>query len=224
MPLISAAKGQAPDPGKLDAKLKERSGEQIQRTLQTGVLLLGAGTPWSSLLASAMVGEVGTERHGEAKPASDRLESQVAFMLTTEESWREENPFPSRGKLLWGEPGKRGPFPIGVAAEAPIPLGWFGNEHPVPESPSARIAVIGHGKWFVGDDLSPAKERLLLDTCNWLLRRDEVMVKDEGVRWSYPRVELSRRSKFLWSLGLAAGLPLLFVYLGVTIHWIRRLR
>lgn len=224
MPSISVAKGQAPDHAKLDAIIKERSAEQIQRTLQVGSLLVGAGTPLSSLLASAMVGEIGTERHGEDKPANDRLETQVAFMLTTEESWREDNPFPSRGKLMWGEPGKRGPFPVGVAAEVPIPLGWFGNEHPVPESPSARTAVIGHGKWFVGDDLSPAKERLLLDTCNWLLRRDEVMVKDEGVRWSYPRVELSRRSRFLWGLGLAVGLPLLFVYLGVTIQWIRRLR
>jgi hypothetical protein len=75
------------------------------------------------------------------------------------------------------------------------------------ERPLTRIVVIGHGGLFSGKQLSPATEKFLLTTCNWLLHREdrlpksseETPVKNEAEAkaapeiekpWKYPRVTL----------------------------------
>ena len=70
-----------------------------------------------------------------------------------------------------------------------------------------RIAAIGHGGWFVGPELSPAKESLLLTTCNWLLARDDRLPNAAATSWQYPRVTMTDRSRTLWTLGTLAALP-----------------
>jgi hypothetical protein len=86
------------------------------------------------------------------------------------------------------------------------------------------VAVIGQGEVFVGSELSPAKERLFLQTANWLLGRDDYLPRADHP-WSYPRVPLPPESSEhrLWLWG-AFGLPLLFAYLGLVVLLIRRLR
>src|SRR5262249_41573623 len=114
-----------------------------------------------------------------------------------------------------------GPFPIGVAAETPLPAAWYADKDAKPAT--VRMAVIGHGGIFVGKALSPVKEKLLLDTCNWLLGRDDLLTKAEN-RWQYPRVEMTEREHLLWQWGTRLGLPVLFAYVGLMVLMVRRLR
>src|SRR5690606_10798316 len=63
------------------------------------------------------------------------------------------------------------------------PVGWLepGSGEPGPDTAgraAVRRAVSGHGGLFVGADLEPAQEQLLLQTCNWLLGREERMPAD----------------------------------------------
>jgi hypothetical protein len=62
----------------------------------------------------------------------------------------------------------------------------------------------------------------MINTANWLLGRDDYLPQD-GVRWSYPRVDLQPRERSLW-FWAALGLPILSVYLGVVVWLVRRLR
>jgi hypothetical protein len=156
------------------------------------------------------------------------------FMMTDAACWNENQPFATRERTPRYEPtkagdpawGKRteermGPFPIGVAAETVLPASWYTETDPQPGT--VRVAVIGHGGIFVGKTLSPVKEKLLLDTCNWLLSRDDLLTKEEN-RWQYPRVELSDRDHLLWQWGTRLGLPVLFAYVGLMVLMVRRLR
>jgi hypothetical protein len=126
-----------------------------------------------------------------------------------------------------------------VAVETQVPASWLsGNTAP----PPIRVAVIGQGEAFVGSELSPVREHLLLNTCNWLLGREDLMPKAER-RLEYPRVELSHpllampqadadkpaiamveQNLFLWRWGTQLLLPLVFAYLGVVVVLRRRLR
>ncbi|HZT83095.1 MAG TPA: hypothetical protein VFA26_22900 [Gemmataceae bacterium] len=156
------------------------------------------------------------------------------FVMTSADSWNADQPFPVRGRLPRYEPPKvddpargtlevrrRGPFPIGVALETTPPLRWYFESGSRP--PPVRVVAIGHGGWFCGRELSPDKERLLLDTCNWLLGREEHLPKDD-TPWQYPRVGLSPMANSLWAIGTVAGLPLLFLWLGLVVVLVRRLR
>jgi ABC-type uncharacterized transport system len=156
------------------------------------------------------------------------------FMMSAPASWNEEQPFPSRGRTPRFEPPKsddptkgtldekrRGPFPIGVAAETTVPADWYPNKDAKPAT--VRVAVIGHGGVFIGNTLPAVKEKLLLDVCNWLLGRDDLLAKAEH-RWQYPRVTLGDSQQALWQWGIRLGLPLLFAYLGLVVLMVRRLR
>ena len=88
---------------------------------------------------------------------------------------------------------------------------------------TVRLAVIGNGGVFTGRQLSPAHEQLLLHSCNWLLQRDDRLPKTES-SWSYPRTELSESNRFYWQWGPLLGLPLFFLYVGVMVLMIRRVR
>jgi hypothetical protein len=76
-----------------------------------------------------------------------------------------------------------------------------------------------------GDGLTPVKERLFLQTANWLLGRDDYLPRADHP-WSYPRVDLApgSRDEQLWLWGTRLGLPVLFAYLGLVVLLVRRLR
>jgi hypothetical protein len=168
----------------------------------------------------------------ERKPASFEPE----FMVTNRDGWNAEKPFPIRGRLPRFQKPKEGDktigtldeprhesFPVGVAFESTVPLEWYADGGGSPTS--VRVAAIGQGHWFTGRELSPDTERLLLNTCTWLLGRDEYLPhRDEDQIWSYPRVSLNQRDKALWTLGAVVALPAVFFYLGVVVLLVRWLR
>ena len=90
--------------------------------------------------------------------------------------------------------------------------------------PDERLVVIGQGGLFTGRQLSPAIEKLLLNTCNWLLGREDRLPKADAPEWSYPRVELDEKRKFLWHWGTFLGLPAFFAWLGLIVLMIRKVR
>jgi hypothetical protein len=154
------------------------------------------------------------------------------FLMTDAESWNEGQPFATRERptpryeppkpdQAAADPYEKkrlGPFPVGVAAEV---TDWYATRSAEP--PTARVVVIGHGGVFLGPTLSPAREKLLLDSCNWLLGRDELLTR-EGTPWHYPRVALDARAHALWQWGPLLGLPVLFGYLGLVVVLVRRMR
>jgi hypothetical protein len=111
---------------------------------------------------------------------------------------------------------------LGVIAAGAVPPDRFAK--PGVQPSSVRVAAIGHGGWFVGPELSPAKEGLLVTTCNWLLRRDERLPNAAAQPWRYPRINLSPRAQTLWTWGMLLALPALFVYLGRLVILRRRYR
>jgi hypothetical protein len=163
------------------------------------------------------------------------------FMMTDAASWNDAQPFPTRERTPRYEPPKsevltgdleqmrRGSFPIGVALETSIPPDWYTEKDAKPTK--ARVAAIGHGGVFIGPTLSPAKEKLLLDVCNRLLGRDDLLTKGgEENRWQYPRLiladdtEAAETRQALWQWGARLGMPVLFAYLGLVVLLVRRLR
>ena len=119
------------------------------------------------------------------------------------------------------EAKRRGPFTVGVALETDVPKGWQSSAADRPTK--LRVAAVGHGGVFIGKELAPAQEALLLDTCNWLLGRDDRLARPAPA-WRYPRVEMSEFDQTLWLWGARLGLPLLFAYLGAVVLLLRKLR
>jgi hypothetical protein len=167
--------------------------------------------------------------------SSGRLKHDPTFLLTAT-GWNEDNPFPTRERRPRYTPPppndpaagtfdarRRGPFPVGVAVQARVPSWW--GKGSGKDAKTVRVAVIGQGEVFVGPSLSPAKERLFLQTANWLLGRDDYLPRGDHV-WSYPRIDMApdsaERSWWLW--GTRLGLPALFAYLGFVVLLLRRLR
>jgi len=170
-----------------------------------------AGVPWGSLFLFG-------------RPPAHTAVFDPNFLMTDAESWNEGQPFPTRERIPHYEPPKAddpvtdpyevrrtGPFPVGVAVEVP---NWYSTTSA--EAPPLRVAAIGQGGVFIGPTLSPAREKLLLDTCNWLLGRDGQLTR-EGAEWKYPRVALEDRARTLWWLGAVIGLPALFFWLGSVV-------
>jgi hypothetical protein len=179
------------------------------------------------------------------------------FLITSAASWNEEQPFPTREHTPRFEPPKpddpgkdtldekrRGPFPIGIAVKTQLPADWYADKTSKPAT--VRVAAIGNGSLFSGTDLSTAKEELLLNTCNWLLGRDdllphaqetgtgssqrggralflELVPRTEQV-WTYPRVALDDKAKTVWRWGAWVYLPALFAFFGLAVMMVRRLR
>jgi hypothetical protein len=159
---------------------------------------------------------------------------QPVFMMTSPASWNENEPFPSRERTPRYEPPKpddpgkgtldekrRGPFPIGVSVETTVPAAWYAEKDA--KAATVRVAAIGHGGLFIGNTLQPVKEKLLLDVCNWLLGRDDLLTKSEH-QWQYPRASLTNTQQALWQWGTRLGLPVAFAYVGVVVLMVRRLR
>lgn len=165
------------------------------------------------------------------EPVGTKLAYDPTMMMTSSASWNEDKPFPtersipeppktapSKGTI---EEKRRGPFPVAAAFTAKLPADWYTDKNARPAD--VRMVVIGSGGIFNGAELSPAREMLLLDSCNWLLGRDqELALRDDA--WKYPRVELSPRAQELWRWFAWLGLPGLFAYLGLVVVLIRRVR
>ncbi|MBM3981117.1 MAG: hypothetical protein FJ304_12680 [Planctomycetes bacterium] len=199
--------------------------------------------------------------------------AELAF--TAGESWNELQPFPRVGRradgarvvvyapkyepLGTGDPKKgtrdeerRGPFPMAVALENPIPAAWMNEDyqrqqaaagllvpldatlaagltvsaHAVPR-PTQRTVVFGSGGLFTGKELTPAQERLLFHTVNWLTAREDRLPKPATAaapEWRYPRVEMSDRTRDLWRAAAFPGLPVLAGALGLFAMMLRRMR
>jgi hypothetical protein len=166
------------------------------------------------------------------EPSGTKQAVDPYFLMTSAASWNDDQPFPTRERIPQFERGKNeadkgtldevrhGPFPIGAAAEITLPGSWYdGKGAPA----KVRVAVIGQGGFFTGTDVKPAQETLVVDTIDWLLRRDEYLPNDEH-KWTYPRVDLSERDKILWRVGMQAALPFLFLCIGVVVLLARRVR
>jgi hypothetical protein len=164
----------------------------------------------------------------------ERFDESAVFMMSSAETWNESQPFPTRDRTPRFEEPKpddpangtveakrRGPFPLGVAADVTVPESWFEKK----ENAGAkdRVAVIGHGGPFTGKELTPTQKQLLLDVSNWLLGRDDLLAK-EGTEWRFPRVELSPWTETLVFLVLVVGLPVLSIFLGSVVFLVRRMR
>jgi hypothetical protein len=170
-----------------------------------------------------------------ANRGAERLDESAVFLMTDAACWNEDHPFPTEKRLPKYERPKsddprkntveetrRGPFPIGVAFEAPVPMSWYGEQAPA-HPPTVRLAVVGHGGLFMGKPLTPMREKLLLDVSNWLLGRDDLLARDSQT-WHYPRVQMSETAYALWALGAVLGLPLLFIFLGSVVLMVRQMR
>jgi hypothetical protein len=159
--------------------------------------------------------------------------SRQAILLSSEKGWNESQPFPTRERPVpqYKPPDLRdpaqgtrdekrlGPFPLGVAVETQLPRDWYSSSEGSPRS--SRLVVVGHGGMFVDQTLSPAKEKFLLDSCNWLLGRDDLLNR-EATPWRYPRLDLSEREIAYWTWGTLLWLPVLIAFLGISVVMVRR--
>jgi hypothetical protein len=136
---------------------------------------------------------------------------------------------------------RRGPFPVAVAIESQLPAAWFDEEagrqnvaatvlpaavatkdaKPVP---TGRLIVFGHGGVFVGTELKPSQEKLLLHSANWLLNRADRLPAAPEKEWSYPRVQLSEQEVVLWRWGTGLLMPLGVVVFGLFAVMMRKTR
>jgi hypothetical protein len=169
-----------------------------------------------------------------------RIDFDPDFLMTSARSWNEDKPFPTadyvpqfhRPEDRTGKPQdskkedpletrRRGPFPIGVAVQTQLPSIWY-DSLAAPRA-TVRVAALGQGGFFAGKDLSPAQEKLMVNTLDWLLGREDYL-PHEGQRWSYPRVNLpdDEPAGRLWRWGVF-GLPVLALYVGGLVWLLRRI-
>jgi hypothetical protein len=165
-------------------------------------------------------------------PEGTTLAYDPVFLLSPE-GWKDDEPFASAELRRRERPGQadlkgdrgeiraRGQFPVGVAVEAVVPAKWGEGG----TAKTVRVAAVGQGDVFVGTELKPAQERLLVQTVNWLLGRDDALPQD-GHPWRYPRLPLTPEAPAhrLWVWGAQLGLPVLFAFVGFVVLLYRRLR
>ncbi|MGH7169698.1 MAG: hypothetical protein ACRELG_05405, partial [Gemmataceae bacterium] len=209
------------------------------RPLALAALASPAQPNWATLTLSL------TALRQSLDVAAGQLPVDPVFLMTSPQSWNEDQPFPTEGRIPQFEQPKRdpdkrkqlkpaatgletrrrGPFPIGVAVETALPRDWYASQADQPAR--VRLAVIGQGGFFTGKELPAAQEKLFVQTLNWLLGRDDRLPRDEHA-WSYPRVNETippdSPTEYLWLWGARLGLPVLFLYLGFVVVLFRRLR
>lgn len=151
---------------------------------------------------------------------------------------------PNLGTLL---ERRQGPLPVAAAAVVELPRSWTPERSeeawaasivalaglplhsagvlvaPRTTKETERLAVVGSGAAFVGKNLTPVQQKLLLDLSNWLLGRDDLLARNQET-WEYPRVAFSETSYLLWQWFTRLGLPVFFVVLGATVLLVRQMR
>jgi hypothetical protein len=146
----------------------------------------------------------------------------VAVETTVPAEWKDPRVGAAKAAGLVADGAGEASAALTVAADGGLPADVYA---PKGERPTTvRVAAVGHGGLFVGPELSPAKERLLLNTCNWLLGRDERLPHESAEPWRYPRVHLDERAQKLWFWGTLVALPGLFIYAGRVVLLARRFR
>jgi hypothetical protein len=163
------------------------------------------------------------------------FDENAVFLMTSPDWWNEDRPIidddwtphfipPGSDDVDNGtiKEKRRGPFPIGVALEADVPRDWYSSADTMKPT-RVRLAVIGDGAVFIGEKLSPLKEKLFLDVSNWLLGRENLLAR-ESATWEYPRVQLEPEIKQGWEWGTRFALPMFFVFLGANVWLVRRMR
>ena len=120
-----------------------------------------------------------------------KFDEKSVFLMSDTDCWNEDQPIPSRdfsytprfkrpnrNDVAKGtvQEKRRGPFPVGVALEANVPLEWYADDG-LQKPQKVRLAVIGQGGVFVGDKLSPMREKMFVDVANWLLGRDTLLAQ-----------------------------------------------
>jgi hypothetical protein len=209
------------------------------RPLAVAALAAPGQSNWATLTLSL------TALQQSLDTAAEQLPLDPVFLMTSPQSWNEDQPFPTDGRIpqfeqpqrdqdkrkqlkpaVTGlETRRRGPFPIGVAVETALPRDWYASAADKPAR--VRLAVIGQGGFFTGKDLPAAQEKLFVQTINWLVGRDDRLPRDERL-WTYPRVNETippdSSTESLWLWGVRLGLPVLFLYFGFVVVLFRRLR
>ncbi len=185
---------------------------------------------------------------------ADKLAFAAEFAFSPADAWNEDRPLAEDDYIPKFDPAKpddpkkgtkdeerRGPFPVGVAVEVPVPADWLPSAKPdvaavaggtatdpTPDAagPVVRIVALGSGGLFTGKRLEPANETLLLHAVNWQLRRDDRLPQElaDADKWRFPRADLTPRQFRLWHLGAFVGLPAVVVYLGVLALMARKVR
>jgi hypothetical protein len=142
----------------------------------------------------------------------------VAIETTVPAAWRDDaKPLATAAGLLIGS-ALQGPAAVG--GQALLPPDAYAKD----PGRRLRVAAVGHGGLFVGPELPPAREQLLLLASNWLLGRDERLPHDDRPAWRYPRVSLSPRQARLWRDGAVIGLPAAVALLGSLVLLVRKYR
>jgi hypothetical protein len=172
-----------------------------------------------------------------------RLDFPPELLQTTAETWNDDSPFSTAARPVprfepppADDPDnntpfarRRGPFTVGVALEAEIPADWKQKSEGSAEAEEARVIALGNGGLFTNAELNPAREKLLVDCCNWLLGRDDRLAR-EGTPWRYPRVQTGEGGDIwlfpakVWRRAFTLGPPLLFAFFGLVVLLFRRLR
>jgi hypothetical protein len=201
-----------------------------------GASVVRIKTPLGAALAYAPVGGLSLTPALFLKPdAETTARSRGAFLLSSGTSWNDDHPFPTRERPTpqfkppdLKDPAqgtldekRRGPFPLGVAVETTLPEDWYSASEGKPKT--TRVVVIGSGNVFVDPALSPARQKLLLDSCNWLLGRDDLLNR-EAKEWRYPRLGLTELEKDYWFWGAQLWLPVMFAFAGLVVLLVRRAR
>lgn len=184
---------------------------------------------------------------------ANKLPFAAEFAWSSPDAWNEDRPLAEDDYLPKFDPAKpddpkkgthdeerRGPFPVAVAVEVPVPADWLPGQKPSVEAaagglaadpkssagPPVRIVALGSGGLFTGRRLEPANEALLMHAVNWQLRRDDRLPHelDDAAKWRFPRVDLTPRQFRLWHLAAFVGLPAVVVYFGILTLMARRLR
>jgi hypothetical protein len=113
-------------------------------------------------------------------------------------------------------------FCIGAAIERTVPDDWLTDNKETKKK--IRVAAIGNGQLFTDEEMTPAKERLLVNTCNWLVGRGDYLARDSGNHWQFPRLQMDETTFLSWIGGATLGPPAVFAYLGFVVFLLRRVR
>ncbi|MGF1582946.1 MAG: hypothetical protein ACFCD0_26800 [Gemmataceae bacterium] len=213
--------------GKNNAKEKQNDDQEhpLRTSLKVASRAFGTEAPFSLRHPRPV--------YYQPKQDSPPRETNV-FLLSDPASWNENDPFPKLTETPQFRPPEKGdpeigtlaekrqgPFPLGVAAETKIPKDWSDSKDKTKTANSVRVAVIGHGGLFAGNELDPMQEKVFLDTCNWLLGRNDLLAKASLEPSTYARVEMTRPEFELWHWGTFLGLPGLMVFLGLVVLMFR---
>ena len=115
---------------------------------------------------------------------------------------------------------RRGPFPIGVAAEISLPADWYSPGED--KSHKSRVAVIGSGNVFVGQSLSPLKEKMSPRRRQLADGTRRLAGQGRGDPWQYPRCRMAHHGALSLAMvrcRVPLAPPFLFLLTSASSSW-----